>query len=587
METIIALSLVVTAGLVAISQYYAYAPVAVSEKTRNRYMFLTFSIAATSVIYVCMDLSYPGILCFILYAFSKFLKVVIMGEFVILTQDMVDVDRKYTSIFISIIAYSSVALFFVDTAMQGGVLEKSAFGVFFNPIAPWHKALYFVFYMFYVIMLITFVVYKGAAVYRKCEKHELFILLLVYVFSAAGFIAEQFIITYSLTYIPIVIVFNLIAAVIMRKLLLYHDFITITPGHFYKELDDSRTDVVFILDSQLKIVYENKRAEVLSQLNEDEYLGRKITDVFEFSSSAYSQICQSPDSNAFGISADYPVNDRHVNMIINHKLDDYNEILATVVFVYNMEDVDRSESFVANSAGENEEQMISNAINITRDARILIVDEDILFLNVFQRILKPYEVNVTRAVSGKDAMDQIVNHVYDIIFIAYEMEEMSGAQIVSKIRGMHGDYYSQVPIVFTTTADINDVFTGFLEAGFNDYIEKPISKRALNSVLTRWLWQRFGNESVEDTSKDNRFSAQYNELNLLITDAEKMFNEGKYEMLGFCVKGIERDSRLLEQNDIADLASELEESIMFEDTERIGQLFNKLRAGIRDAITIR
>ena len=66
-----------------------------------------------------------------------------------------------------------------------------------------------------------------------------------------------------------------------------------------------------------------------------------------------------------------------------------------------------------------------------------------------------------------------------------------------------------------------------------------------------------------------------------------MFNEEKYELLGFCIKGIKQDSRILELTDIADLSSELEEAIMFDDRERIGQLFNKLRAGIRDAITIR
>ena len=586
-DTVFSLCLVVTAGLIAFSQYFAYAPYAVSDKSKFRYMLLTFSIAATAIISVCMELSYPGVVCFILYALEKFLKVLTMGEFVLLTEDMVDVDKKYTSWFLSLITYAAVLLFFVDSIVQGGVLERSPFGVYFNPTLPWHKALYFLYYMFYVVMLITFVVYRGAAVYRKCEKQDLFLLLMVYLFSGAGFIAEQFIIAYSMTYIPIVIIFNVVAAYFMRKLLIYHDSITITPSHFTKELDPGRTDVVFILDNQLRIVYENKRAQILEQLFEDEYLGHKITDVFKFSSGAYSQICQTGDENAFGISADYLANDRHVNMIINHKLDDYGEVLATVVFVYNMEDIEKTDSFVIDMSEENEEEMIKNAINITRDARVLIIDEDIVFLNVFQRLLKPYKVNVTRAVSGKDAIEQITNHVYDIIFVAYEMEKMSGAQIVSKVRSMPGEYYYQVPIVFTTTANINDVFTGFLEAGFNDYLEKPLSKRSLNSVLTRWLWQRFDNENAEDLSKDNRFSAQYNELNDLITDAEKMFGDKKYEMLGFCLKGIQRDCKILGLSDIADLSSELEESILFEDTERMEQLFNKLRAGIRDAITIK
>lgn len=344
---------------------------------------------------------------------------------------------------------------------------------------------------------------------------------------------------------------------------------------------------MFILDSQLRIVHQNKRAEVLSQLLGDTYVGNKITDVFRFTPGAYSQICQTGDDTAFGISADYPINDRHVNMIINHKLDDYGEILATVVFVYNMEDIEKVESLVNDVSEENEEEMIKNAVSITGDARVLIVDEDILFLNVFQRILKPYEVNITRAVSGQDAIEQIESHVYDIIFVAYEMTKMSGTELVSRIRNMPGEYYSQVPIVFTTTADINDVFVGFLEAGFNDYLEKPVSKRSLNSVLTRWLWQRFGNESAQEIPAENRFSAHYNELNILITDAEKMYNQGKYKMLGYCLGGIKRDSMILGLTDISDLSTELDEAIMFEDEEKMEQLFNKLRAGIRDAITIR
>ena len=587
METIIALSIVVTAGLMAISQYFAYSSNPVSETSRFRYMMFTFSIAASAFVSVGMELSYPDRFCFILYALDKFLKVVMMCEVLLLTMDMIDVDSKYTSVFISLVSYASVMLFLVDTLMQGGALTKSPFGIYFAPKAPWHQALYFVYYMFYVVMLIIFVVYRGAAAYKKCEKHDLMLLIFVYLFSAAGFVAEQFIIVYSMPYIPIVIIFNLIAAVFMRNLLVYHDFITVSRDHFKKELDEGRTDVVFILDSQLKIVFANRRAEVLAHMLDDEYVGRKITDVFKFSSGALSQLCQTGDENAFGISADYAINDRHVNMIINHRLDNYGEIIATVVFVYNMEDIARNDTMINDVSEESGEEMIKNAINITRGARVLIVDEDILFLNVFQRILKPYEVIVTRAVSGKDALEQIENHTYDIIFVAYEMEKMTGTELVSKARSMPGEYYSSVPIVFTTTANINDVFTGFLEAGFNDYLEKPVSRRALNSVLTRWLWQRFGNEDEKELPKENKFIPQYNELNTLVGDAEKMFAEKKFEMLGFCVKGIERDSRILGLSDIADLSSDLNEALIFEDEEKVTQLFNKLRAGIRDAITIR
>ncbi len=587
MGTIIAMGLVAIAGLMAVSQYFAYAPVAVSNKSRMRYMVLAFSVAAMTVVALVLVIIYPNSFGFILYALDRFLRVLVMGETIFLTEDMVDVDKKYISTFITAVSYSAVTLFFIDSMMQGGQLSVSMFGVYFEPSAPWHKALYFIYYIIYVVILITFIVYKGAAVYRKSEKHDLMLLLLVYAFSAAGFIAEQFIIVYGLPYFPIVIFFSLVSLIIMRKLLVYHDSITLSPKHFEKEFDKGRTDVVFILDNQLKIVFQNKRAEVLSQMLGDEFLGRKLNDVFKFSQSAYSQIYQDKDETAFGLSADYPANGRHVNMVVNHKLDSFGDILATIVFVYNMEEFEKTENLVSDLTEDNGEEMIKNAVRITRGVRVLIVDDDILFLNVFQRILKPYEMTITRSVSGRDALEQVCNHTFDIIFVSYEMENGKGAEIVTNIRNADGGSYKDVPIVFTTTEDINDVFTGFLEAGFNDYLEKPVSRRGLNSVLTRWLWVRLEEEKSEDVKIDNMFSAQYNELNTLVGDAEKMYIDRKYEMLGYCVKGIEKGSRKLGLNDISDLSSELEEAILFEDFERIGQLFNKLRVGIRDAVTIR
>ena len=97
MITIISMCLVVTAGLIAVSQYFKYAPHAASDEDRFRYMFLCLSLSAAAVVQVCMVLSFPGTLCYILYALEKFLKVLMMGEIVLLTQNMVDVEKKYTS----------------------------------------------------------------------------------------------------------------------------------------------------------------------------------------------------------------------------------------------------------------------------------------------------------------------------------------------------------------------------------------------------------------------------------------------------------------------------------------------------------
>lgn len=586
MISVITLSLVVMAGLIAFSQFFYFNKEAQPEIVKFRYMIFTLAVAVSALLFVSMSLAFGSTMCFILYALEKFVRVVIMGEIVLLTKDMVDVDNKFISGFISIISYAAVALFFIDTLIPGGGLRMSVFGVYFEPGQAWHQALYFFYYMFYVVILVTFVVYRGAVVIRNCEKHDLVLLLLTYIFAASGYLIEQFIINYSLDFLPVSVFTNLFAAIVLRKLLVYHDSILLKESHFSSELDPGRTDVVFVIDEKLNIIYQNKRAEVLAVLNHDEFIGRKLTDVFEFSEGAYSQFLAKPDENAFGISADYEPTNRHVNIIINHKIDKFGEILASVVFVYNMEELVKNENHVIEMQEDQEKNMIANAINITRDARVLVVDEDVLFLNVFQRLLKPYEMNVTRAISGKDALDQVANHVYDIIFITYEMEKVNGGDIVRRIRSLPGEFARQVPVVFITTANINDVFTGFLEAGFNDYLSKPLSKRALNSVLTRWLWQRFDEDNEAQPEAEGKFSAQYSELNDLLADAEKMYTDNKFEMLKFILNAIKRDCMMLGLRDISELAASVDEAITFEDYDNLNSLFEKMQKAIREAITV-
>ena len=78
MEEVFAMSLVAIAGLVAVSQYYAYSSVAISDKSRIRYMVLTFSIAALSVVALLLDIIHPHPAGFVLYAIERFLKVLVM-----------------------------------------------------------------------------------------------------------------------------------------------------------------------------------------------------------------------------------------------------------------------------------------------------------------------------------------------------------------------------------------------------------------------------------------------------------------------------------------------------------------------------
>ena len=52
---------------------------------------------------------------------------------------------------------------------------------------------------------------------------------------------------------------------------------------------------------------------------------------------------------------------------------------------------------------------------------------------------------------------------------------------------MQGEYYQRLPIIALTANAVNGVREMFLEAGFNDFLAKPIELSALDRVLKAWL----------------------------------------------------------------------------------------------------
>lgn len=588
MNTIIIIILAILASLISISQYFSFNEECENERTKFHYMLFAMSVGGTAFFYALMILTYGSVWSYVFYCFNKFLNVVIMIEIVQLTHDMIKIDESFLPKFFSAISYGAYIILLVDIIRQGGELQKGVFGVYFYPEMPWHRALYFIYYIVYIIVLASLVMLRGVVCVKKSDKEDLLLLISVYSLSAVGFVSEPFLINFKVEYVPLTIIFNLMALIHMRYLLKYHEEISIRPDKFKNELDPGRTDIVFVLDDKMNIIYQNKRAEVFAAITNTDFRGRALTDVFAFSDTAFAQIGEEPDAIPFGVVGQYAPLNRQVNLVIQHKISNFKEILATVVFVYNIEESNREERDIdyRSDGAENDEKLIENAVSITKEARILIVDEDILFLNVFTRLLNRYEVRVTRARNGYDGLELLSNNVYDLIFVGYEMATISGVEFVLKLHAKGGDYYSQVPIVYVGTADSNEVLDDLLKTGFNDYLRKPISHKNLSQVLTRWLWQRFDEETPENAQIKSVFNAQYTELLKLVEDADYMYDNKKEDKFLYCIKGIKRISMLLSLTDFYELALGVEEAVAFNDEKLLWSRFSRLASAIREKVSV-
>ena len=123
---------------------------------------------------------------------------------------------------------------------------------------------------------------------------------------------------------------------------------------------------------------------------------------------------------------------------------------------------------------------------VAPDARILIVDDNAINLTVAEGLLKPLQMQIETALSGKQAVDMISEKMYDLIFMDHMMPELDGVETTHIIRRFHPEY-ADIPIIALTANAVSGTKELFLNEGMNDFVAKPIEMRTILSKLRTWL----------------------------------------------------------------------------------------------------
>jgi two-component system, OmpR family, KDP operon response regulator KdpE len=118
---------------------------------------------------------------------------------------------------------------------------------------------------------------------------------------------------------------------------------------------------------------------------------------------------------------------------------------------------------------------------------ILVVDDEPRMIRFIRMNLELEGYQVVEARNGVQALEQLRQHVPDLVIMDVMMPELDGFETLRMIREI-----STVPVVLLTVkSDEEDKIRG-LELGADDYVTKPFSPRELNSrvhaVLRRAEW---------------------------------------------------------------------------------------------------
>ncbi len=121
------------------------------------------------------------------------------------------------------------------------------------------------------------------------------------------------------------------------------------------------------------------------------------------------------------------------------------------------------------------------------DARILIVDDNEMNLQVEEKLLRGTEMTVDLASSGSEALIKTLQYRYDVIFMDHLMPEMDGIECFSRIRKQEGGLNKNIPVIALTANAGSENIELYSSTGFDGYLVKPVSGRQLEDMLITHL----------------------------------------------------------------------------------------------------
>ncbi len=138
-----------------------------------------------------------------------------------------------------------------------------------------------------------------------------------------------------------------------------------------------------------------------------------------------------------------------------------------------------------------------------RNTRLLVVEDHHVNRIVVMEMIKKLGIYVDVAADGEEAVAAVKDGDYDLILMDCQMPVMDGYEATKRIRAIDGPK-AKVPIVAVTANAMSDDRDRCVEAGMDDYITKPISRKSLQEVLERWL-PKTGGIQVEESNWDKSF----------------------------------------------------------------------------------
>ena len=141
-----------------------------------------------------------------------------------------------------------------------------------------------------------------------------------------------------------------------------------------------------------------------------------------------------------------------------------------------------------NARMENEQPMFKKpdftVTDSLKDLRALVVEDNEINQDVLQEILTSANMEVVIVSNGFDAITKVKQQDFDVVLMDVRMPGMDGFETTTQIRKSKN--MATLPIIAVSASVMSEDITKAKEAGFNDYLSKPIAMEQLFKKIAFW-----------------------------------------------------------------------------------------------------
>ncbi|WP_155885980.1 response regulator [Lachnospira multipara] len=213
------------------------------------------------------------------------------------------------------------------------------------------------------------------------------------------------------------------------------------------------------------------------------------------------------------------------------------------------------------------------------EAKILIVDDTEINLKVLISLLRETKIQIDTADSGDACISKFKTKHYDIIFLDHMMPGKDGIETIKEMRTLKDTANENTPVICLTANAVSGMREKYIEAGFDDYLTKPIDTVKLENMILNYLSTDLVVLNNEDKRTES-FTAPQNilvinkDLGVLRKIKEWLEDAGNIVL----VKSEEQAIKYLENHEVSlilvDKEMRLEES--FDDVKLLSRDFKEM-----------